>query len=542
MEKTKMSLGKKIMCIILAIVIVAVGGVSAYFLWFKKVEISSAQKVFEVVSNKLVEVSNTMAQGSSGSTSTESSSTTVSNSIGANLTGFSKAGAEEYLWMNELSSRIIYAVDFIARNATVENGYANGFEYGKVYSGAVDVDGYNGVIHFLMNADTKGVNMLVDFNTEEEINGEIYPIAFKIKMYADYDYDKEEVKTLKMNYVITPFAIEMWSVEYDFVNNNFKAFQFYDYTFTHAQYGAEIIENYNNGTLDFDKIITYYWTHAVILSGNITDNINNLRFDCYEYWRSNTDSVSDIILKTYYNSLYNSMRTFTLRTAEDNINTTGNSLVTYIQDAIDYGWNKASFTWTTYNGKTYYIYNFIEYEDMVNYLTQIKSTITENQNECQETKDVITSALNYITNRGATGYTGELGTYDGITTTIDYDLWIVDGIIKIRYNIMSNKTKINFELENKNVSNLVYGSLTYKRLYELAEDEYIYANEEKQAELDRLMLNIGESRKNSNEVYNGYYNIVVTDSRSFRMEDSSTSDYYFEIWFSSSWSLWVETR
>lgn len=115
----------------------------------------------------------------------------------ASINGFEKDDASEYLWLNELSSRIVFAVDYLANNATKENGYANGFEYDKVYMGPLEADGYKGVIYIKTETDKTGVNMYFDFKSEEQDGVQV---CFVITMHADYDFVKDEVKKIQMNY------------------------------------------------------------------------------------------------------------------------------------------------------------------------------------------------------------------------------------------------------------------------------------------------------------------------------------------------------
>ncbi len=76
-------------------------------------EISSAATVLEVISDKIEETADDFAKCASASNTSgaEVSATAIPG-------GFTKEDASEYLWLNALSSRIVFAVDYLANNAT----------------------------------------------------------------------------------------------------------------------------------------------------------------------------------------------------------------------------------------------------------------------------------------------------------------------------------------------------------------------------------------------------------------------------------------
>ncbi len=459
---------KAIISISLALVLIATIVVGVILLLPKKnpePEIPSTAKVLSTISDKLEETADSFAKCASGSSTSAISVSQPIMSLAAPEVpgGFRKKGASEYLWLYEMSSRIVFAVGYLANNATTENGYANGFEYNKIYMGALEVDGFSGVVYIKTDTDQSGINLYFDFKTTEEST----EICFIITMHADYDFENNVVKNVKMNYAIMPIMTELWAVEYDFVNNNFRGFQLYDNTNSHTpEQATEILNSYNDGTLRAEKLMSssIKWTYGSMVSGNITNDINNLSFDAYEYSSGYTDNlVSQLEISEFYNVLYNSLHSFKLRTPQQMINSNSENvqIVNYIQDCVDYGWNKANYSsWSnTENGKEYYLFHFVEYEEMINHLTSIKNTILADESATNEAKELITEALNYVTSKGKVRYTGQLGTYNGLSMEIEYwTNWNEKPISEP--HIKAGSTEITYNLVDGQVANLTYNKVS----------------------------------------------------------------------------------
>lgn len=493
---------------------------------------AAADSVLSNVSSKLVEVSNTMVDGVNGTGSSTASASGLM-SAQSDERGWTEVSASGYLWMNELSSRVLYAVDYVARNATIINGYANGFDYGNTYVGPVSMDGMEGILYLTSSVGGTDENTNVEFLVNFEAEYEGIDINLNIKILIDYNSTNNKVLNLKMNYIILPFAAELWSVEYDFEKNNFKGYQFYDYTFSSSlDVGTEIVTKYNNGTLDFTALSSYNWTHGMLLSGNITDNPNNLSFNCYEYQRLDEDTpISNIIVKGYYNSLYNSLKGNKLFLDSSVIDKDNAILVNYLQDAVNYGWNKAEFVGLQDENQTeYYIYPFIEYDDMVDYVTKVKQDIDQDQNSDEYIKKMIESAYNFLLGKNANTYTGELGLNAGITTklTIDYDYDYNNGVysnFSKKIFIRSNASVYNIGFKVKNngeFDKVIYkvipsGKYLYNLMYEkVVEWAATYQNPEYVSFLNGLVDVLNDNKDNNSAITNGY------TINGYYIEDGST--------------------
>lgn len=455
---------KKIILIICCLCIIVGGLVAVILLNKPKQEVPPANVVLNVISEKVNETSKKMATVASSidnqyDTEEEKNISSQMNFGVKTLSDkkeflFEKSSASEYLWLNNLSSRIIYAVGYLSKNATIENGYANGFEYNKVYMGPANIENYEGVVYIKTEIKNDGVWMYFDFVTEQD-NVEI---IYSITLFADYDFEKEDVNKIKMNYYLKPNVSELWSIEYDFLNNNFKGFQFFDYTFSHTiDEGNEIVSLFQSGKLDYTAITSYYWTHGLLVSGNITDDINKLSFNAYEYNSLNTENtIPQTTIKNFYNVLYTNLSDFKLRTTS--IATNNAILVNYVGDCVSYGWNKAYFDYfKSSEGQTFYVFTFLEYEEILDYLTQLNASLQKDLEAPSFIKEIAKAALGYIESRGPTKYTGTLGTYNGIDLSIKhYFYYSTESQIATYYNIVSNQNYISFTTVNGEIADLSY--------------------------------------------------------------------------------------
>lgn len=493
---------------------------------------AAADSVLSNVSSKLVEVSNTMVDSVNGTGSSTVSASGLM-SVQSDERDWTEVSASGYLWMNELSSRVLYAIDYVARNATIINGYANGFDYGNTYVGPVSMDGMQGILYLTSSVGGTDENTNVEFLVNFEAETEGVNIDLNIKILIDYDSVNNKVLNLKMNYIILPIAAELWSVEYDFEKNNFKGYQFYDWRYSNSvDNGNEIVTKYNNGTLNFDALMSYNWTHGMLLSGNITDNPNNLSFNCYEYQiLNNEDPTSNVIVKGYYNSLYNSLKGNKLFLDSSIIDKDNAILVNYLQDAVSYGWNKAEFVGLQDENQTeYYIYPFIEYENMVDYVTKVKQDIDQDPNSDAYIKQMISSAYNFLLGKNKDTYTGELGLHAGITTklTIDYDYDYNNGVysnfskkIFIRsgasvYNI-GFKVKMNGEFDKIIYKVIPSGKYLYNLMYEKVVNwAATYQDPNYASFLNGLVDVLNEYKDNNTAISNGY------SLNGYYIEDGST--------------------
>ncbi len=470
MEKSKW--GKRVIYVLVALLIAAGIGSMIYLLAFRDkdpdVEYASAKEVLSAVSAELVDANKKIINAvNSGGTSSLSLSNMTTR---AALPGFERGDMLDYYESNELPIGIIYAIDFIAQNATIENGFANGFEYGKTYSGTANGFGVGeGVVYVKANTQDNGVKFIVNYESEQ--SGQTF--NYNLNFLVDYDFEENKVNKVSLNLVILPYVTEIRSIEYDFVNNSHSLFRLANYgTDFDSQTCDDIVTKYNSGIFTFDEAIKHQWSSVEMATANITDDINNLEFECYSYWHGNdsSSSVQQNILSNFYNALYSKMKGNKLLTSADilEIDKQNPTLVTYIAQAIDYGTNKASVETV---GDSFY-FTFVEYEDLVSYLTQVNTTIQQDQTARDDVKLVASSALGYIKDRGASKYTGELGTYNGKQLNIDY-MPVTDWNSGVASNLRELITiddgagvVISFTLKNGEVSELEYANvLAVKFLY-----------------------------------------------------------------------------
>lgn len=263
-----------------------------------------------------------------------------------------------------------------------------------------------------------------------------------------------------------PLMTEMWAVEYDFVNNNFRGFQIYDDNMQHTpEQALDFIASYNNKTLKADKILSYGWTWATMVNGNITNDVNKLSFSAYSsYSYSSENPATQLEVTEFYNALYKSLNSFKLRTPEEMIGTENEEvhLVSYVQDCVNYGWNKSEVhTWSG-SGRTYYVFFFLEYEEMVSMLSEIKTTILADENATTEVKELATFAHAYVEEKGKVLYTGQLGTYNGLKMNMEtYSTWRSEDTHPVANREITTEagTKINFNIVDGHVADLTYNKI-----------------------------------------------------------------------------------
>ncbi len=454
------SIASRFLLVLLSLCLIA-GIVFGVYLFTKDdetTEISSAAKVIGTISDKLEEVSNTFAE-----MATESSAGASNNSISALDIGFANGDISSYLRRNYYASRIVFASSYLAENTNTENGYANGFEFNKVYAGIAEIDGYSGQVYLSSSTTSDGVYLYFDFVTDANY-------TFIVTLYADYDFENDICNSIKMNFLMMPYITEIWAAEYDFVNNNFKCVYAREYEVRHTTDDTEEILNlYNSGTFTAEQAFDYNWDEIMIISGNITTDITLLNYSALEYSIYTSGSVSDASAILLYNYVYNSLYSLPLRSMDELIVTdTDYIFVSYIADCVNYGWNKAEYNIYTLNNRTYYFFSFIEYEDLVEYLTEIQTTIYADGTANNNVKELIDASISFLQSRGKARYTGtidEATYYNGLLISFaknSYGIFDFDGTSKPApiYQLKDSSTGayIEFTIYNGSVRNLNYSS------------------------------------------------------------------------------------
>ncbi|MBQ7466795.1 MAG: hypothetical protein IJS74_01850 [Clostridia bacterium] len=448
--------------------------------------ISEPKVVMAEVSGQLDIVKNKMAASASDEIS-ENEAETVSSAIRSvadkNETKWEEQGANSYISANKWPMGMVYAVDFIVRNATIANGYSNSFQYGQIYTGQAEVSGYNGYSSLIINTDDESNQVIVnmDYDSIDQ------QVSYAVDIYVDYDFSTDTAKKLTVLYAENKYFTDVCYAEYDFINNNFKNIHIDAYTnearALKVAHFEEFVSSYNSGTLTIAQIAEFGVTSLNLISGNITEDRNKLNIYSYEAYKYPVigNIESNTWINVLYNSLYNDAKTYTLR--KEKLDTLNTKVVTYTKDAVNYGFAKSECYTGVYDNKEIYAYTFIEYEDMIKYLSDIKTLIIQDQSASDYVKDVIASAYGYVYSRGETGYTMQLGAYDGITTTLTKSgaNYSRNGIT-ISYIIYCKaiSTYITFEKDGATVKNVLYGTFTNKivkdNCLKVIDSEYVSAD------------------------------------------------------------------
>ena len=332
-----------------------------------------------------------------------------------NLVGYREATLSDFLYIQETPAMIVGIIDYILRNATIDNGYSDGFKLNHTYSGIADIGIGQGAMYFKMDEVENGITLNADLIG----NKSGVDVQYSVNGLFTYDYTNNVVKSIELNYVILPTAYEFTSIRIDFVSNRFDAIMAYSNHTMDTTAGADFVTKFNNGQMSFENLTEYGFEYIDMCYGNLADNVNDYRFTGYSYEFDETDTQSSYVVELVYNGIYTNLKKLSLRSADDILVTPDATSITYLQDAITYGKNKSHISTTTNNGRTYYYMPFLEYEDMVTVLTEAKTRILADASAGKNEKDLITEALAYITHHGKETYIGALGTYNGLYMDMD---------------------------------------------------------------------------------------------------------------------------
>ena len=450
-------------------------------------EASAASVVMEEIAEELQKVSNSMAKSVSDTITEEdvddnTSEPTAVVSDAQPVTDdkltWSKNDVIDYMTSNEYPMGLVFSMDFIVKNATVENGYANGFEYNKVYTGESSVYGTDGIVSMIVIPNVESGKVYCNFDFVGNIPSTDLEVKYVVDMDVDYDFANDKAKKLTISIAdVTLYTFFNFAV-YDFDANHYSFMEFDGYfnTAAHVAQGANnITQILNSETSTFNDWLDCVWTHVNIVDGNITDNPNYLNFYSYycTYRYSNNTYITsqtitqDAMASRIFSTIQRNFLKLKIRTTD--IDVSDEYIVTYIKDASNYGFSKSSVYSDTRNGKTSFYYPFLEFETMDAILKEAKDTIDADTTASTYTKEVIASAYGYVHGRGKTGYTMNLGTYNGITTSLSYattygynenNQYVCTGI-KYTISCTGYATAIGFVVKN---GNLVENSLMYINL------------------------------------------------------------------------------
>ena len=255
---------------------------------------ASITAVADAVADKMSQTVSALANVSNGQVAEEGES----GALGAGVVGqgWEKATLGDFLNIQEYPSMMIYIVEYCLRNATKENGYANGFELNHVYFGVADV-GYEGVIYFSLDEVENGVTLKADLHFEYSS----VELQYAVNGFFGYDYENNKVNSIQLNYAILPIGRELLTITIDYENNSFYGFNAYFPQEMSMTLGTEFVEEFNAGTLTLDKVADFGFEEIVMVSGNLSDNVNDFIFDGYTYDLSHSEkSQPTIILKAYF--------------------------------------------------------------------------------------------------------------------------------------------------------------------------------------------------------------------------------------------------
>jgi len=245
--------------------------------------------VADAVADKMYQTANIFADVSNQKALEDGASA----ALGAGFTGeyWTRATVGDFLEIQEYPSLIIYTVEYCLRNATIDNGYANGFELNKVYFGIANVGIYEGAMYFSLDEVEGGITLKADFYFEYNQ----MELQYAINGFFGYDYENNEVNCIQLNYAILPIGKEFLTIEIDYENNSVYGFQAYSPSEQSLTLGDEFVSEFNAGTLNLDKVADYGFNAVDMVSGNLSDNVNDFVFDGYCYDGSPSDSQSALI-------------------------------------------------------------------------------------------------------------------------------------------------------------------------------------------------------------------------------------------------------
>lgn len=459
---------------------------------------------------------------------------------------FKYADLGDYLNEQSTCSMIIYSLNYLINNTTAENGYADGFKKDQVYCGEVNVWGYNGVLYAILFDTENGIAGKVDLNAS--VSG--VDISYKVNVNFEYDNKTKNPKKLQINYVTYPMTFDIASYEIDFENNSFKFLTLDEWQYSHTPtQDEEIFQKYNDGTLNFETVLSYPWNSGFVCTGNITNDINKMNFSGYKvrtYDYSDEKDASVNIVKVAYNSIYHQLSSFSLRSQNDSIDEEDGIFVTYLNDATTYGYNKSDITPYTYAGKTYYKNQFIEYNDFLSVLNILKTNITADSTSSNRIKETINNAIAYTQAKGESLYTGSLGLYNSLQMNLKSELRFyhdfVTGTVKPTQDIFINSYNDNVTIrarlsENNTIESYAYYELTPKFVYgQLTTykngNEYSSLSQSPKEIFDNIYTKLAsysdiETFFNSNNYYNNIaieyngHNIFVYDKNN-KVEEGTT--------------------
>lgn len=516
-------------------------------------EKSDITTVVNAVSDKMSDVAKTVTSLSNELTgydniteeSTEDSDENVqSGSITATMAGFETATLSDFLYLQDEPAMILSIVEYVLNNATQENGYSNGFELNKVYSGQANI-GFgdaDGFMYVIMNEVTNGISMNADYYG----NQSGVDIQMALNGFFKYDYDTDTVESIELNYIIHPIAYQVLSIKIDFASNSYSAIQLGSNNSGDINAGADFVSKFNAGTLTVDQILDYGFSWFDMCYGNLAENINDYRFGGFTYYSTNqNNTILDHTINGTFNSVYSELRGIQMLNAE-NIATTDAKIITYLQDAVTYGQNKSYISSSENNGRTYYYMPFVEYEDMVTVLTDAKATILADTNATDLQKDLITEALGYITHHGKDTYVGNLGTYNGLEMNMDMSTEYIYyngennkwGFKEFATELIlsSNDYNVQIAIITKDgvVKDIDYRTYNYKLLKDIIDSEIEYYNNLNWTSTEEYQF-LTAVKGYFQYMYNGGY-IEETDT---------TNTYYIEYEDDSDWSRiygWIYIR
>lgn len=168
---------------------------------------------------------------------------------------------------------------------------------------------------------------------------------------------------------------------YDFINKKVQLFTA-RHNGKNKFVSKEIVNAFNGGTLNYQKIKDYHFNRVLIASSNLTNDYSELDYDGYLY--TFNDNGEEIVFEdggalepsfeNKYNEVYDSIYDFSIRDDRNSLKCNEHRRVNFLDKSLEYGLAK---TKLYIDSKNAVHLAFIEKSDLLNRINSYKETATD---------------------------------------------------------------------------------------------------------------------------------------------------------------------
>lgn len=291
-----------------------------------------------------------------------------------------------------------------------------------------------------------------------------------------YDFSTNTIKRINLNYYWTDPHRIFSSFNYNYETNEFNLLYAYLYRgvahdWSYDATDKKLADEWNDGSLSYEKLITHNYNSCYTATGNIADKIEDLNFSGYFRASGSKTSRGDVIVeptdnpnvakfKDMYEKNYQINKDVKLRTESDLLNLSGAHKVS-IDDCVRCGEARTKIYWLYKYVENYgYQYEkpllpFLKKEELTSYVDKM---IANPGTLSAEQIALLNKAKQYLTSISEGKYFGQIIAKDNAGFTYDYEVDI-QGFD--RYNVFSvyyfayvitdstnPNIKVSFSIEN----------------------------------------------------------------------------------------------